>query len=118
MSEHQERHNKPDQPSEDEGAPRQALSGGGSETRAGSPSGGSAPGDEPDEPEEPEGGFRASPEAADAGRVDGETPSFTSPDGAEDGSGDLVNNTGEPRQMKNRADIERAAGDDVDAATG
>ena len=128
MSENQERHKKPDTPNVDEGAPKQALSGGGFEP-AGSTEGGSAYGDDRedavhDAPETPEGGFKADTaeeSAAAPGKPPGEEKTFASPDGQEgsrEAATESVNNTGEPRPVKNREGVEGQPGDDVDAASG
>ena len=97
------------------GEPKQALSGGGSNVQAGSSQGGSRSGAET--PAAPQGGV--TPEAAASPAA--EDRSFVAPDG-ETGvarqASDAVNNTGEPDPMADRAEIERAPGDDVDAATG
>ena len=115
MAENQERHNKPDTPNVDEGAPKQALSGGGSETRAGSEQGGSASGAEP---EPPEGGFKPAP-ADEAPEAAAEPPSFAAPDGeAAAESQASVNNTGEPEPARRVEGVEGRPDDDVDAATG
>ena len=121
MSENQERHKKPDTPNIDEGAPKQALSGGGFE-HAGSAQGGSAPGDEREDPKHPEGGFKASTtEETAPSTTPAEEKTFASPDGQEGGreaSTESVNNTGEPRPVKNAEGVEGQPGDDVGAATG
>jgi hypothetical protein len=91
------------------GAPRQALSGGGSETHAGSDEGGSAYGDDREdvaEPQTSEGGFK---DAAAA---------HAPPEPADAASTESVNNTGEPRPVLNGEGDEGQPGDDVDAATG
>lgn len=135
MSENQERHRKPDTPSVEEGAPKQALSGGGSETQAGSAEGGSAYGDDredaareaPDreapEGETPEGGLKADAAEETAAPVapPPEDKTFASPDGQEgpnQAAGESIVNTGEPRPAKNREGVEGRPGDDVDASTG
>jgi hypothetical protein len=107
------------------GAPKQALSGGGSETHAGSDEGGSAYGDDREDPEEakaapkaPEGGFKDAAAAPDAKPAEEKT--FAAPDG-EEGAGaatEAVTNTGEPRPVKKGEGVEGQPGDDVDAATG
>jgi len=81
MSENEERHNKPDTPNVDQGAPKQAISGGGSETRAGSDAGGSASGDGAKvQSQDTEGGFK--PGTGDRpSEGPRESPSFAPPDG-------------------------------------
>jgi len=126
MSGNQERHNKPEAPNHEEGAPKQALSGGGFEP-AGSSEGGSAYGDDREDAEReapavPEGGFRADTQA------DSETPgapdekrTFASPDGQEGSrkaATETVTNTGEPRPVRNGGGVEGQPGDEADAATG
>lgn len=95
------------------GAPKQALSGGGSETRAGSDDGGSAYGDDREDDEE----AAAAPQPSEGGFKDAATtPAPAEP--ADGASVEAVNNTGEPRPVKNGEGIEGQPGDDVDAATG
>lgn len=126
MSENQERHKKPDAPNVEDGAPRQALSGGGFEP-AGSAEGGSAYGDGREDaiheaPAPPEGGFRAdTAEAADGAGPAAEEKSFAAPDGQEGAPGastQAVTNTGEPQPVKNGEGVEGQPGGEVDAATG
>jgi hypothetical protein len=107
------------------GAPEQALSGGGSDTRAGSEEGGSAYGDDREDDEiaarqETLGGLKGDAAGAAAGaEAAEEAKSFTDPAGEEpSGATETVTNTGEPRQMKHRDSIEATPGDDVDAASG
>ncbi len=94
------------------GAPKQALSGGGFEY-AGSDEGGSAYGDDredkdeaPAAPQPSEGGFKNAAAA----------PAPAEP--ADGASIEAVNNTGEPRPVKNGEGVEGRPGDDVDASTG
>ena len=118
MSENEERHNKPDTPNVDQGAPKQAISGGGSETRAGSDAGGSASGDGAKvQSQDTEGGFK--PGTGDRpSEGPRESPSFAPPDGDSASDADLeasastesVNNTGDQ--------AERRPDNDVDAASG
>lgn len=113
MSENPERQDRPAVPAD--GAPKQALSGGGSEIRAGSAQGGSASGAEP---EAPEGGFKPSPEEADP-QAAPEPASFASPEGeGATESQAAVNNTGEPDAAARKEGVEGRPDDDVDAATG
>ena len=98
----------------------QALSGGGSETRAGSSEGGSAYGDDREDPgaSQTAGGLRADAAGAAAGaELSDEDRSFASPDGQEGGadarqSTEAVSNTGEPRPVKNREGVEGHANRD------
>ena len=116
---------KPDQTPAPKGPPKQALSGGGFE-HAGSDEGGSAYGDDREdeaEPKAPEGGFKAdtAEETAAPEKPSDEEKTFASPDGQEgarEASTESVNNTGEPRPVKNREGVEGQPGDDVDAASG
>lgn len=119
---------QPTTPEPAKGPPKQALSGGGFE-HAGSDEGGSAYGDdredapEPEatEPQAPEGGFKADTATEATPDQPSEEKTFASPDGQEDAreaSTESVNNTGEPRPVKNREGVEGQPGDDVDAASG
>ena len=95
------------------GAPKQALSGGGTETHAGSDEGGSAYGDDREDEED----VAAAPQPSEGGCKDAaSTPAPAEP--AEGASVEAVNNTGEPRPVKNGQGVEGQPGDDVDAATG
>jgi hypothetical protein len=95
--------------------PRQALSGGGSDTHAGSDEGGSADGDDREDEAEPavEGGLKDAATAKPA-----EDKTFAAPDGDQGEATQTVVNTGEPRPMNHRQSIENTPGDDVDAASG
>lgn len=124
MSETEEHPKKPDTPKAHEGVPRQALSGGGTEVRAGSEEGGSAYGDDREDEEEaaaapkaPEGGFKD--KAAEPAAETSEEKTFASPDGETGADAtETVNNTGEPRPVKRGEGVEGQPGDDVDAASG
>lgn len=128
MPENEDRHAKTDAPdTADEGVPKQALSGGGFEP-AGSAEGGSAYGDDREDalheaPETPQGDFKAdtAEEVAAGTEPPAEEKRFASPDGQEgspSGSTETVNNTGEPRPVKNGEGVEGQAGGEADAATG
>ena len=104
----------PPRPAARPGPPDQALSGGGSETRAGSSEGGSAYGDDREDESGPAQGLEAG-----LGGLAGDAAGAAAGDEAEPPRpSEAVNNTGEPRPVKNRRALEAAPGDDVDAASG
>jgi hypothetical protein len=103
------------------GRPDHALSGGGSDTRAGSEEGGSAYGDDREDDEaavrqETLGGLKDA--AATGAEAAEEAKSFTDPAGEEPSATVSVPHPGQPRPIKNRESIEATPGDDVDAASG
>lgn len=123
MSEKPDTDVKPAQPDAPKGPPKQALSGGGFE-HAGSDEGGSAYGDDREdapEPQAPEGGFKSASTDDGQPATVTEEKTFAAPDGQEGGreaATETVNNTGEPRPVKNREGVEGQPGDDVDAPSG
>ena len=124
MSETEEHPKKPDTPKAHEGVPRQALSGGGTEVRAGSDEGGSAYGDDREDEEEAAAAPKA-PRAASRTRPPSRPPRRprkrpSPPRMARRAPTPPrpVNNTGEPRPVKRGEGVEGQPGDDVDAASG